>query len=110
VCIKDRKFLGNRTPVRKGDKFWYEVDKIGDTLGNRQITFHLYDVKDGMYDFGLIEKHFKNHFEDIQDFRQKQIDEILDDSIKPSEPIKSMFERWGSIEGKRDIKIDKILK
>jgi len=30
-----------------------------------------------MYDFGLIEKHFKNHFEDIQDFRQKQLDEIL---------------------------------
>jgi len=77
VCIKDRKFLGRISPVRKGDKFWYEVGKIGDTLGNRQITFHLYNVEDGMYDFGLIEKHFKNHFEDIQDFRQKQLDEIL---------------------------------
>jgi len=110
VCIKGKKFLGRTSIVRKGDKFWYEVDKIGDTLGNRQITFHLYDVKNNGYDFGLIEKQFKNHFEDIQDFRQKQIEEILDDSIKPFEPIKSMFERWGSIEGKRDIKIDKILK
>ena len=82
VCIKGGEFSGKRTPVRKGDKFWYEVDKIGDTLGSRQITFHLYDVKDGKtkssgYDFYLIEKHFKSHFEDIQDFRQKQIDELL---------------------------------
>ena len=77
VCVKGKRFLSRICPVRKGDKFCYEVDKIGDTLGSRQITFHLYDVKDGMYDFGLIEKHFKNHFEDIQDFRQKQIEEIL---------------------------------
>ena len=77
VCIKGKRFLSRKSPVRKGDKFWYDVHGIGDTLGNRQITFHLYDVKDGMYDFGLIEKHFKNHFEDIQDFRQKQLDEIL---------------------------------
>jgi len=77
VCIKGKRFLSRISPVKKGDKFWYEVDKIGDTLGNRQITFHLYDVEDGMYDFGLIEKHFKSHFEDIQDFRQKQIEQIL---------------------------------
>ena len=90
VCIKGKRFLSRISPVKKGDKFWYEVGKIGDTLGNRpddallkstpwhrQTTFHLYNVEDGMYDFGLIEKHFKNHFEDIQDFRQKQIDQIL---------------------------------
>ena len=76
VCIKGKKFLGRISPVRKGDKFWYDVHGIGDTP-NRQITFHLYDVKDGMYVFGLIEKHFKKHFEDIQDFRQKQLEEIL---------------------------------
>ena len=77
ICIKGKRFLGRKSPVRKGDKFWYDVHGIGDALGNHQITFLLYDIKDGMYDFGLIEKHFKSHFEDIQDFRQKQLDEIL---------------------------------
>ena len=77
VCIKGKRFLGRKSPVRKGDKFWYDVHGIGDALGNHQITFLLYDIKDGMCDLCLIEKDFKSHFEDIQDFRQKQLDEIL---------------------------------
>ena len=78
VCVKGKRFLGRKSPVRKGDKFLYEVNKIGDTLGNRQVTFHLYDIEDGMYvSYFLIEKDFKSHFEDIQDFREKQLDEIL---------------------------------
>ena len=34
VCIKGKKFLGRKSPVRKGDKFLYEVNKIGDTNTN----------------------------------------------------------------------------
>ena len=115
VCIKGKKFLGRTSIVRKGDKFWYEVDKIGDTLGNRQITFHLYDTQSFRYEFGLIDKQFKNHFADIQDFRQEQIDQILSEppffqvDRMTFNPKKSILERYGSKETIREIKIDKIL-
>jgi len=68
VCIKGK---------RKGDKFLYEVNKIGDTLGNRQVTFYLYDIKDGMFLWTLTDKSFNKSFKDLQDYRQKQLDEIL---------------------------------
>jgi hypothetical protein len=28
VCIKGKKFLGRISPVKKGDKFWYENDEF----------------------------------------------------------------------------------
>ncbi len=109
VCKKGFSSLSSGEKRSKvGEIYDCEEVKMEDSFGNRQIYYDVYcgDV----FLFMLSEGEFKNNFQYLEEWRGQQLNEILDDSIKPFEPIKSMFERYGSIEGKRDIKIDKILK
>jgi len=56
----------------KGKKFYYDITKI-----YIQVTYHIYDIETNEYIFQFDEKKFHKYFSDLENFRQKQLEEIL---------------------------------
>ena len=56
----------------KGKKFYYDINKI-----YRQGTYHIYDIETNGYIFQFDENKFHKYFLDLENFRNKQLEEIL---------------------------------
>ena len=76
VCVKGFSTLSSGEKGSKvGEIYDCEEVKMEDSLGKRQIYYDVYygDV----FLFMLSEGEFKNNFQDLEEWRGKQLDEIL---------------------------------
>ncbi len=76
ICKKEVSLLGGEKRSKVGEIYDYQEEKMGDTLGNRQIYYDIYDGGD-VFLFMLSEGEFKNNFQDLEEHREQQLDEIL---------------------------------
>jgi len=56
----------------KGKKFYYDINNI-----YGQATYQIYDIETNGCLFQIGEKKFHKYFVDLENFRQKQLEEIL---------------------------------
>ena len=102
ICITENKLWGIRKqPPNVGEVFMYEL------MGTSQFNYRIYDLETGYFLWQLTDISFYKIFKDLQKHREQQLEKVLD--IEPFAPKKSILERWGTKQGKRDIKIDKLL-
>ena len=66
------------SPYEKGLKFYYEIDKIETLNGShRQKTYYIFRMETKEYLFGVDEKQFQKYFVDLEEYRNKQLEQIL---------------------------------
>ena len=102
ICITENKLWGIRKqPPNVGEVFMYEL------MDTSQFNYRIYDLETGDFLWQLTDISFYKIFKDLQKHREQQLEKVLD--IEPFAPKKSILERYGTKQGKRDIKIDKLL-
>lgn len=75
ICIKSPM---KETPVEKGDTFTYFLNYDGAEGFGPPVKVELYDVNTGRHRFSIGKITFDEYFADIIEFREKQIDKILE--------------------------------
>ncbi len=75
ICIKSPM---KETPVEKGDTFTYFLNYDGNEGFGPPVKVDLYDVNTGRHRFSIGKITFDEYFIDIIEFREKQIEKILD--------------------------------
>ena len=78
ICKKEVSLLllGGEKRSKVGEIYDYQEEKMGDTRGNRQIFYDIYDG-DNTFLFMLSEGEFENNFQDLEEWREQQLDEVL---------------------------------
>ena len=66
------------TPVEKGDIFTYFLNYDGAEGFGPPVKVELYDVNTGRHRFSIGKITFDKYFADIIEFREKQINQILE--------------------------------
>ena len=64
--------------VKKGDTFTYVLNYEEAELFNFPIRVELYDCKSGRHLYSIAKKSFEKFFVDLEVYREKQIDKILE--------------------------------
>jgi len=75
ICIKSPM---KETSVEKGDTFTYFLNYDGNEGFGPPVKVELYDVNTGRHRFSIGKITFDEYFDDIIEFREKQIEKILE--------------------------------
>jgi len=75
ICKQEVLSFLDRESSKVGGIYNYGEERIGDILGTRRTYYYVYNGD--VFLFMLNEKDFKNNFQDLEEHREKQLDEIL---------------------------------